>query len=87
MARNLEFYGHLWYSVFMTAKHTENIFKGLGDKLKAYRDKADLTQAEVAAIAGIHVNYYARIERGEENPTYEILHKIKTALKIESDLV
>ena len=71
----------------MTAKHNEDIFKGLGDKVKGYRDKANLTQAKVAELAGIHVNYYARIERGEENPTYEILTKIKTALKIESDLI
>ncbi len=71
----------------MVAKHNENIFKDLGNKLKHAREKAKLTQAEVAERAGIHVNYYARVERGEENPTYEILIKIKKALKIESDLV
>jgi len=68
----------------MIGKHKENIFKNLGDKLKRLREKAKLTQAEVAERAGIHVNYYARIERGEENPTYEKLESIKKALGIES---
>ena len=44
----------------------------------------DLTQQEVADAAGMHVNYYARIERGEENPTYDKLHDIKKALNIKS---
>jgi transcriptional regulator with XRE-family HTH domain len=46
-----------------------------------------MTQARVAELAGIHVNYYARMERGEENPTLEVLHKVKKVLKIKSDLV
>lgn len=71
----------------MVSKHDENIFKDLGSKLKRAREKAKMTQAEVAEKAGIHVNYYARVERGEENPTYERLLRIKKALKIESDLV
>jgi transcriptional regulator with XRE-family HTH domain len=39
----------------------------LGKNIKKARKKADLTQAEVAEKAEIHVNYFARIERGEEN--------------------
>ena len=68
----------------MVGKNKENIFKDLGNKLKRVREKAKLTQAEVAERAGIHVNYYARIERGEENPTYEKLESIKKSLGIES---
>lgn len=68
-------------------KNDVKIFKDLGKKLRAFREKAGLTQAEVAKSTDISVNYYARIERGEENPTYEVLHQIKKALKIKSDLV
>lgn len=71
----------------MNKKQSEDIFKDLGAKLKGFREKTGMTQAEVAEQAGIHVNYYARIERGEENPTYEVLLRIKSALKIKSDLV
>lgn len=56
----------------------------LGLKLRAIREKAHLTQQEVADAAGVHVNYYARIERGEENPTYERLLDIKKALKVKN---
>jgi len=71
----------------MTAKHNGDIYKGLGIKLKKYREAAKMTQAQVAESAGIHVNYYARMERGEENPTLEVLHSLKKALKIKSDLI
>jgi len=50
--------------------------------LKAARIKANLTQVEVAEKAGIHPNYYARVERGEVNPTADIIDSIAKALKI-----
>jgi transcriptional regulator with XRE-family HTH domain len=65
----------------MSNEH-EELRKQLGIKLRDIREKNHLTQQEVADAAGIHVNYYARIERGEENPTYEKLQDIKKALKV-----
>ena len=62
----------------------DNKREELGLKLRAIREKAHLTQQEVADAAGVHVNYYARIERGEENPTYERLLDIKKALKVKN---
>ena len=56
--------------------------KELGKKLKEAREKLNLTQAEVAEKANINPNYYARVERGEENPTFETLQQIAKALKI-----
>lgn len=49
---------------------------------KEAREKAGLTQAEVAKKAGIHVNYYARIERGEPEARGIILNQIAKALNI-----
>ena len=66
------------YYTHMNDKITEN----LGNKLKNAREKANLTQEEVAKKAGMHVNYYARIERGEINTSYEKLHKIAQVLKL-----
>lgn len=54
----------------------------LGRNIKRARQNAKLTQAEVADKANIHVNYFARIERGEVNPSYEILESIAKALKV-----
>ncbi len=56
----------------------------LGKNIKKARLKAELTQAEVADMAEIHVNYFARIERGEENPSIDIIEKIAKALKVKS---
>ncbi len=58
-----------------------------GKNLREARKKANLTQKEVADRADVHVNYYARIERGEENPSYEALEKIIKALGIRSSKV
>jgi transcriptional regulator with XRE-family HTH domain len=68
----------------MVNESEKNMSKDLGQQLKTLRVKARLTQAEVAAKAGISVNYYARIERGEENPTWVKIEHIKKALDVKS---
>lgn len=62
----------------------KNIRKQLGNNLKKARNKACLTQKELAKKAEIHPNYYARIERGEANPSQEKIFGIIRALKIKS---
>ncbi len=52
--------------------------------LKAARLKAELTQKDLAKKIGVHVNYYARVERGEEDPSLEVLKKLTKILKIKS---
>ena len=58
-----------------------------GKNIRIARDKIGLTQKQVADKAKMHVNYYARIERGEENPSYEALEKIIKALEVKSSEV
>ncbi len=58
--------------------------KEMGEKMKSVREKKNLTQAQVALDAGVHVNYYARVERGEENPTFDIIRRIVKGLKAKS---
>ena len=53
-----------------------------GKQIKEEREKLNLTQAEVAEKADITVNYYAMIERGEVNPSYEKIKSIARVLKI-----
>ena len=68
----------------MSIDNSETLRKELGENIRTAREKAKLTQAEVAAMADIDVNYYARIERGLANPSYEKLHSIMKSLKMES---
>lgn len=56
----------------------------LGRNIKKARQKKGFTQASVANKAQVHINYYARIERGEVNPSVEILEAIVKALKVKS---
>ena len=65
-------------------KISEQELKKLAHKIKSIREKKELTQADVASKASLHVNYYARLERGEVNPSYETLRKLAVALKIKS---
>jgi XRE family transcriptional regulator, regulator of sulfur utilization len=68
----------------MNSSHDEKSIKALASKLKKAREKQNLTQAELAEKAGIHFNYYARVERGEVNPSYDTLYKLIKALKVKS---
>lgn len=49
---------------------------------KGAREKQGLTQEEVAKKAKVHVNYYARIERGEPNARGDVLNRIAKALGV-----
>ena len=50
------------------------------------REKIGLTQLEVAKKAKISVNYYARVERGEAKPRWDIVDQIAKALDIKLKL-
>jgi len=56
----------------------------IGKKLKEARKKLGLKQVDVAKKADISINYYARIERDEENPTLETIERILKVLKVKS---
>ncbi len=58
--------------------------KKIGKKLKAIRQDRRLTQSEVADMADISTNYYARIERGDTGISIEIFEKLVRALKVRS---
>lgn len=54
----------------------------VGEKIKYYRKKLDLSQEAFAFRAGIHPAYLGKLERNEKNPTIETMDKIVTAIGI-----
>jgi len=54
--------------------------KRTANRIKKARQDASLTQAEVAEGAGVSVNHYAQIERGEKNPTVSTFKNILRAI-------
>ena len=59
----------------------------IGRKLKEARLDQEMTQVDVAVQAGISTNYYARIERGEVNPSIDVFEDIVKALKVKSSKI
>jgi len=68
----------------MASDEQEKARKELGERLRQARELAKMTQQEVATSAGVHVNFYARVERGEENPSFEKLQSMMKVLRIKS---
>ena len=58
--------------------------KEIGKKLKAARTKMSLTQEEVAKNVGLHVNSYAKLERGEVGASIDTLKKLSKVLGVKS---
>lgn len=56
----------------------------IGKNLKKARLNTKMTQKQVAEKAGINTNFYARIERDEENPSLEVLKNLAKILKVKS---
>lgn len=72
------------YTITMTLSVNAKTQQEIGRKLREAREQKNLLQEEVAKAAGISSSYYARIERGEENPSTTVLENICKALKIKS---
>jgi transcriptional regulator with XRE-family HTH domain len=60
----------------------------IGQRVRAERDKAELTHAELAALTGLTKSYLVRLETTGGNPTIEALAAIAHALDLTiADLV
>ncbi len=57
---------------------------GIGKNMARLRKHQNRNQVEVAEEAGIDTSYYARVERGEANPSLEVIYAIIKALHIKS---
>ena len=56
--------------------------------LSKIRKEQRYTQREVAELAGLNPNYYAKVERGYGMPSLKTIHKLAKALKVTaSDII
>jgi y4mF family transcriptional regulator len=55
----------------------------LGAAIRERRKALKITQPDLAGLAGISVNSLYKIERGEGNPTLDLLEKIAGVLGME----
>jgi len=56
----------------------------IGRNIRTVREKKGKTQEEIALDSGIEMSYYSKLERGEGNPSLEIIFVIIKTLNIKS---
>jgi transcriptional regulator with XRE-family HTH domain len=56
---------------------------GFGEALRRVRGEKGLTQREVAETAAIHSNTVAKMERGEVEPSWQVVLAISRALGVD----
>lgn len=60
----------------------------MGETIRAYRDKAGMSQEVLAEKAELHHNFIGEVERGEKAATIDTLVKIANGLRVSvQDLV
>ena len=47
------------------------IAKSVGQRIRNYRVKLELSQEKLAELSGVHPTYIGQLERGEKNATLE----------------
>jgi transcriptional regulator with XRE-family HTH domain len=57
--------------------------KTFGSRLRALRKAASMSQLELGERSGLDYTYVGGIERGERNPTLEVISKLADGLQIE----
>jgi len=56
--------------------------KVIGERIRSYRLRRNLTQDALGELADVHGKYIGQVERGEKNATIESIGKIAKALDV-----
>lgn len=61
--------------------------KILGENIRQIRMQKGLSQKEAASLAGFSPSYWGYLERGQKNPSVEVIEKIAGSLGAEAHLL
>ena len=59
------------------------LVKDLGEAIKDRRNELDITQPHLAELAEISINTLYKLEKGQGNPTVEVILKLANVLGME----
>jgi transcriptional regulator with XRE-family HTH domain len=62
------------------------LVKNLGEIIKSRRKELNITQPHLAELANVSVNTLYKLERGQSNPTVDVLTKLADVLGMELTL-
>ena len=66
----------------------QEIIRTIANNLSRLRRECRYTQKEAAEKAGLNMNYYAKVERGEAMPSLKTVKKLTRAFKVSaSDII
>ena len=65
----------------------EDILSVLGSRLRKARNDRDFTQERLSDVSGVSARHIANIEKGDVNPSFEILHTLIKALGVSFDSI
>ena len=60
----------------------DKLLNKISENLSRIRKEQRYTQRELAELAGLNPNYYAKVERGDGMPSLKTIHKLAKALKV-----
>ena len=60
----------------------DKLLSQISENLSRIRKEQRYTQRELAELAGLNSNYYAKVERGDGMPSLKTIHKLAKALKV-----
>lgn len=63
----------------------DRLLERLGTTIRAARNQRDMTQEKLSDLSGVSVRHIGKIEKGEINPSFEVLSSLVTALAISFD--
>ena len=64
-----------------------NISQIIGERIRMYRTRKNLSQDALGEMAGLHGKYIGQLERGEKNATLESIEKIARALNLPFEIL
>jgi len=64
-----------------------DVLSVLGAQLKKARNDRDFTQEQLADITGLSARHIANIEKGDVNPSFEVLSTLVKALGVSFDSI
>ncbi|WP_341481299.1 helix-turn-helix transcriptional regulator [Salinibacter ruber] len=62
---------------------SKSIRDHFGSRVRELREERGYSQEKFAEICGLHRTYISGVERGERNPTLDVISKISTGLDVD----